>query len=285
MYKILLTGATGFVGSNILKELSQNNQIFILIRKKPVQKKFIHKNIFFVKFTNYEELNKKLKKMNIDIAIHCATHYVKNHTYEDIKKLINSNILLGNIILENLSVMKVKKFINFSTVWQDPHPKKNNFQNLYAAYKSGFNKIVNFYRKILSKIEFFEIVLSDTFGFGDKRNKLINTLRNNFLAGRTTKIVSKNLYINLLNVDDIVKGLITITKKNTKPGQYVLKNSNDLRIFELIKIFNKSSSNKIKVKWLSNKIIKNKIIKYDQLKPWAPKKSGVKDIINYIKKK
>ena len=285
MNKILLTGATGFVGSNILKELSQYNQIFILIRKKPVQKKFIHKNIIFVKFTNYEELNKKLKKMNIDIVIHCATHYIKNHTYEDIKKLINSNILLGNIILENLSVMKVKKFINFSTVWQDPYPIKNNFHNLYAAYKSSFNKIVNFYKKTLSKIEFFEIVLSDTFGFGDKRNKLINTLRNNFLAGRTTKIVSKNLYINLLNVDDIVKGLITITKKNTKPGQYVLKNSKDLRIFDLIKIFNKSSSNKIKVKWLSKKIIKNKIIKYDQLKTWAPKKSGVKDIINYIKKK
>ena len=285
MFKILLTGATGFVGSNILKELSKYNQIFILIRKKPTQKKFIHKNIIFVKFTNYEELNKKLKKLNIDIVIHCATHYIKNHTYKDIKKLINSNILLGNIILENLSNMKVKKFINFSTVWQDPHPKKNNFQNLYAAYKSGFNRIVNFYRKILSNVEFFEIVLSDTFGFDDKRSKLINTLKNNFLANRTTKIVSKNLYINLLNVDDIVNGLITITKKTTKPGQYVFKNSNDLKIYDLIKIFNKSNGNKIKVKWLSTKVIKNKIIKYDKLKPWAPKKSGVKDIINYIKNK
>ena len=239
MFKILLTGATGFVGSNILKELSKYNQIFILIRKKPTQKKFFHKNIIFVKFTDYEELNKKLKKLNIDIVIHCATHYIKNHTYKDIKKLINSNILLGNIILENLSNMKVKKFINFSTVWQDPHPKKNNFQNLYAAYKSGFNRIVNFYRKILSNVEFFEIVLSDTFGFDDKRSKLINTLKNNFLANRTTKIVSKNLYINLLNVDDIVNGLITITKKTTKPGQYVFKNSNDLKIYDLIKIFNK----------------------------------------------
>jgi len=285
MFKILLTGATGFVGSNILKELSQYNKIFILIRKKPSQKKFFHKNIIFVKFTNYEELNKKLKKINIDMVIHCATHYIKNHTYKDIKKLINSNILLGNIILENLDDMKVKKFINFSTVWQDPHPIKNDFQNLYAAYKSSFNKIVNFYKKILTNVDFFEVVLSDTFGFGDKRNKLINTLRNNFLANKTTKIVSKNLYINLLNVDDIVQGLTTITKKTTKPGQYVFKNSSDLRIFDLIKIFNKSNTKKIKVKWLSRKIIKNNIIKYDQLKTWAPKKSGVKDIINYIKTK
>ena len=127
MFKILLTGATGIVGSNILKELSQNNQIFILIRKKPTQKKFFHKNIIFVKFIDYEELNKKLKKLKVDIVIHCATHYIKNHNYKDIKKLINANILLGNIILENLLDMKVKKFINFSSVSQDPQPKKNDF--------------------------------------------------------------------------------------------------------------------------------------------------------------
>ena len=144
MLKILLTGSTGFIGSNILKELSQNHKIFILIRKKLIQKKFFHKNIILVKFTNYEQLNKKLKKLNIDVVIHCATHYVKNHKYTDIKKLINSNIFLGNIILENLNNMKVKKFINFSTVWQDPYPKEDNFQNLYAAYKSGFNKIIKF---------------------------------------------------------------------------------------------------------------------------------------------
>ena len=93
------------------------------------------------------------------------------------------------------------------------------------------------------------------------------------------------MYINLLNVDDLVNGLISITKKTTKPGQYVFKNSSDLKIFDLIKIFNNLNENKIKVKWLSTKIIKNKIIKYDQLKPWAPKKSGVNDIINYLKTK
>lgn len=283
MLKILLTGSTGFIGSNILRELYQNHKIFLLIRKKPTQKKFFHKNIIFVKFTNYDQLNKKLKKLNIDIVIHCATHYVKNHKYTDIKKLINSNIFLGNIILENLNNMKVKKFINFSTVWQDPYPKEDNFKNLYAAYKSGFNKIIKFYNKKLPNIKFFEIILSDTFGFGDKRNKLINTLKNNFTAKKATKIISKNLYINLLNVEDIVLGLTTLIKKKIKPGQYVLKNSKDLRVFDLIKIFNRSNNNKIKAIWLSQKIIRNKITRYYKLKDWTPHKSSLMDIIKYIK--
>jgi nucleoside-diphosphate-sugar epimerase len=283
MKKILLTGATGFVGSNILENFYKDNQIFILIRRKPREKKFYHKNIFFIKFDNFKNLNNKLKKLRIDLVIHCATHYVKHHEYKDVKKLIDSNIFLGNILLENLSFMKVKKFINFSTVWQDPNPKKHDFQNLYAAYKSGFSKIVKFYKKILTKIDFFEIVLSDTYGLGDNRDKLINTIKRNFKTNRVTKIISKNLYINLLNVKDIIKGLKIILQKKTKPEQYIFKNSKDLKIFDLIEKFNKLNDNKIVIRWLSNKIIKNKILKYNQLKSFKATESSIKNIINYIK--
>ena len=283
MKKILLTGATGFVGSNILENFYKDNQIFILIRRKPRKKNFYHKNIFFIKFDNFKNLNNKLKKLRIDIVIHCATHYTKHHEHKDVKKLIDSNIFLGNILLENLSFMKVKKFINFSTVWQDPNPKKDNFQNLYAAYKSAFSRIVKFYKKILTKIDFFEIVLSDTYGLGDNRDKLINTIKRNFKTNRATKIISKNLYINLLNVKDIVKGLKIILQKKAKPGQYIFKNSYNLKIYDLIKKFNKLNVNKIRVKWMSNKIIKNKILKYNQLKYWRPISSNVNDIVNYIK--
>ena len=40
MEKILLTGATGFIGTNLLNKLSKENKVFILVRKIP-KKKFI----------------------------------------------------------------------------------------------------------------------------------------------------------------------------------------------------------------------------------------------------
>ena len=40
MKRILLTGSTGFIGSNILKDFQKDNQIFILLRKKKKIKKF-----------------------------------------------------------------------------------------------------------------------------------------------------------------------------------------------------------------------------------------------------
>ena len=113
---ILLTGATGFIGSNILKKLVDKNNLFIIIRDKRKNKYFKNKNVKIINFNSYENLSNKLKKIKVSIVIHAATHYVKNHTTKDLQKFTNSNILLGNVILDNLNNMRVKKFINFSTM-------------------------------------------------------------------------------------------------------------------------------------------------------------------------
>ena len=49
MKKVLLTGGTGFVGSNILKELSKSYQIYNLVRSKNKKKiKNVHNFYFLV---------------------------------------------------------------------------------------------------------------------------------------------------------------------------------------------------------------------------------------------
>ena len=56
-------------------------------------------------------------------------------------------------------------------------------------------------------------------------------------------------------------------------------------MIDLINIFNKNTNKKIKVKWLSNKIIKEKIYTYKKLKGWTPKESSKIEIIKIIQKK
>lgn len=282
MPNILLTGSTGFIGSNILKNISKDNKVYVTLRKNSKEISVFNNKIKTLKFENFAQLSSKLKKIKIDIVIHAATHYVKKHKESDIKKLGESNIFFGNVILENIQVMKVKKFINFSTVWEDKNENKN-MKNLYAAYKKSFGLILNFYKKKYPKIKFYELMLSDTFGENDNRPKIINTLKKNFYAGKITNVVSKNLYLNLLNVNDIVEAVNIILKKKIKPDKYVLKNTKYFNIFNLIQLFNKKNDKKIKVKWLSKKILKNKIFKYKKLKNWQPYKSDIKDIINSIK--
>ena len=281
MKNILLTGSTGFIGSELLKYLSNYNKVYITVRKKN-KINSNNKNIIKIYFNSHKNLSYKIKKLKIDTVVHCATHYVKNHKFEDIKELSESNILFGNIILENLKVMRVKKFVNFSTVWENYDGKKDNCYNLYSAYKAGFGKIISFYKKENKNIKFLNLVISDTFGLRDKRKKLVNLLKTNYKRNLVTKVISKNLYINLLNVKDIVSAIKLILNKNYKSDTYILKNKNNFKIYDIIKKIEKYSQKKIKVKWLSNKIIKEKIYKFKTLKGWKPKNSNIKDIIRII---
>ena len=284
MHKILLTGYSGFIGSEILNQLSKNNTIYITQRNK---KKVNNKNIQNIKkiyFKNYDNLNYKLNKLKIDIVIHCATHYIKNHTSKDIKKLSDSNILFGNVILENLKAMKVKKFIYFNTVWENYDSIKKNYFNLYAVYKSIFKEIISYYKKNLTSIKFYNLLISDTFGVMDKRKKIINILKLNYKKNKNTKILSKNLYLNLLNVEDIIEAVKILINKNYKSDEYILKNSKNFSLKEIVDRINKSSKKKIKVKWVSNKTIKEKLFKSNRLKNWKPRKSNIRDIVNTIKK-
>ena len=282
MPNILLTGATGFIGSNILKTIKLNNQVFLIQRHNSKTKIKKSKNIKVLKFKDYDSLSNKLKKIKVNTIIHCATHYKKKHTYKDISTFVDANIMLGNIILENIKSLKVKQFINFSTTWEDIDNRENNPKNLYAAYKKSFNCIIQHYKKSFPNINFIELMIVDTFGENDKRQKLINTLRKNYNQNKITKIISKKLYLNLINVEDIVNAVEVILKNKIQPGKYILKNSNYLNISKLIKYINKNNNNKIKVKWLSNFLIKDKIFKYKKLKYWNPKKSNIVNIKNLI---
>ena len=281
MKKILLTGSTGFIGSELLKNLSNYNKVYITLRRKN-KIKLINKNIIKIYFNSYKNLSHKFKKLKIDTVIHCATHYVKSHKFEDIKKFSDSNILFGNIILENLKIMRVKKFVNFSTVWENFDGKKDNYYNLYSTYKASFVKIISFYKKKNRDIKFLNLVISDTFGLRDKRKKIVNLLKTNYKRNLITKIVSKNLYINLLNVKDIVNAIELILKRNYKSDTYILKNKNDFKIYDIIKEIDKYSQKKLIVKWLSDKKIKEKTYQFKTLKGWKPKNSSIKNIVKII---
>ena len=282
MSNILLTGSTGFIGSNLLQELSKENTIYILLRYPFKKLNLVKKNIIKIKYKNYNNLDFKLKKLRIDTVIHCATHYVKEHKRNDIKKFAESNILFGNIILENLEKMKVKKFINFSTVWADNY-KIDGYVNLYSLYKKSFSLITQYYIKKFTQIKFYDLLISDTFGFGDKRPKIINILKKNYKKNKITKILSENLYLNLLNIEDISRAINIILNKKITPNKYVIKNSKEIKVSDIIALFNKKNKKKLRVKWSSKKLIKSKIINYKKLTGWKPKKSNIDNIISIIK--
>ena len=283
MKKILITGSNGFVGKNILIELLSKYKIYVTVRKEFFrQRKRTDKNLLFIIFKNHNDLNIKLKKIKVDYVIHCATNYLKVHKSNDIHDLINTNITFGNIILENLNKMNVKKFINFSTVWQDFDGKENLPFNLYSATKSAIENIIRYYEIKLKNISFYNLYIGDTYGYHDNRKKIINVIKTRINGNKSINITSKNLFLNLLNVFDITNAIKILLKKNIKSGNYNLTNKSFIKISKVLDILRKKYNFKISLKYNSNRIIKFKIFKLKRLPYWKPVKSDATDLIKFL---
>ncbi len=279
MAKILITGSSGFVGYNILKKLIISNTVYATSRKNITSK---HKNLKYIHFKNHEDLNLKLRKIKVDTIIHCATHYIKSHHFNDVAKIMSANLEFGTVILENLKTMNVKKFVNFCTVWQNFNSTKYDPFNLYSASKNAFLNILRFYQKNNKDIKYFNLYISDTFGPNDNRVKLSNILKNNFSKRNKIKIISKNLSINLINIKDIVSAIEVILFKNINQGSYNITNKNNFLIKKIISKLKEDKKFKISIYWGKEKKNNIKIYKFKNLPFWKPRHSKFNDLINFI---
>ena len=178
--------------------------------------------------------------------------------------------------------MNVKKFINFSTVWQDFDGKENLPFNLYSATKSAFENIIRYYEIKLKNISFYNLYIGDTYGYHDNRKKIINVIKTRINSNKLINITSKNLFLNLLNVFDITNAIKILLKKNIKSGNYNLTNKSFIKISKVLDILRKKYNFKISLKYNSNRIIKFKIFKLKRLPYWKPVKSDTTDLIKFL---
>ncbi len=275
MDNIIITGASGFIGKNILNFYKDKKIIVVTKGNKIKKSKFVK----VINYKNFDELILKLKKIKAKIVIHCATHYVRKHKLEDIKNINEANILLGNIILEMSESIGVKKFINFTSIWELQN------KNLYSYSKKFFSELIEFYKRKYIQMKFYNIYLSDTFGKGDNRKKILPTIKRKYKGNQVIKIVSKNLKLNFLNIEDLLNSINILIKKNKiKPGNYLMMNNKNFLIHKIFMQFNSINKKKIKFKYKSKESINTKIPNIRLLPGLKLDNSKISNIIEYIRR-
>lgn len=283
--KLLLTGTSGFIGYNFLKYiLSKNYYVIDILRTKnknnkklqKLKKKYPknYKTIFFKE--NYQ-LQKKISKVKVDFFINFATFYKNSHSYDDIFSFVDSNVLFPTLIYDSI-YNKVKKIINFGTMMQYKDSTKFFSKNLYAATKSAFEIISDFYLLKNKNVNFYNLKLYESYGEDDYREKLVPTIIKNYKKNKVTKILSKTLELNIIHVDDIIKAIIILLNNNIASGTYCLKQKKNLRIKDLIKILNKKLTKKIKIKFGSARLDKIYQVPLKILPKWKPDKKLIEKI-------
>ena len=287
---LLLTGTTGFVGYKfLLFALSNNFSVIDVLREKNKKNKKIiklkeiypkkYKNIFF---SNNNSLSKQLKNTKADYFINFATLYSNNHSHSQITDFVDSNILFPTLIYDIIN-NKIKKMINFGSMMQHSKDAKLVSKNLYAATKNAFEMIANYYANINNKTKFYNIKFYESFGDNDNRKKIIPTIINNYKQKKTTKIISKQLALNIIHTDDIINSIMILLNNNITPGTYCIKNTKNIKISNLINTLNKVLNKKIKVKYGNKSITSNYYNNLKILPKWKPIKNLENKIIKTFK--
>ena len=251
--RILVTGATGFIGTNLTRELRKNNDLFILGQFEGDPEKLGLPGIIMT--DDIRHLADYIKSNEIEGIIHLASLYLTVHSPEQIKDLVLSNVYFGTTVLEAASLAgTVKWFLNTGSIWQNYNVrgKAYNPVNLYAATKEAFIDMAKYYSDVFG-IRFCTLKLCDTYGPNDTRKKLFKLFKDHSESGEVLKMSPGEQKIDLIYITDIVAGysrLIELLASNVAlDSEYVLTSGIQIPLKELAQIFCDVSGRRLDIEW------------------------------------
>lgn len=254
---VLITGASGFIGSHLINRLSKEKiRISVIVRPSTDQSLLINK-FPSIKVYVYDgstgSLDKILKQARPEAVFHLASMFLATHSPADIASLIESNILFGTQLLEAMIANQCHNLINTGTSWQ--HFQNGSYcpVNLYAATKQAFDDIVAYYVSSTC-LKVITLKLFDTYGAGDRRHKLFKILRDASLSSRMIKMSPGRQMIDLVNIDDVIDAYLLaarrIARSTGKNNEcFAVSSGKLLELKEIVKIYSRLANRKINVFW------------------------------------
>jgi len=164
-------------------------------------------------------------------VIHFASKFTPRHDSSDVSDLIDSNVKYGTQILESISGLSKKRFINVCSAWQSLSFYPDLF-TLYGSSKRAFLEILEFYKQD-SNVDFSNIYLFDNYGEEDSRGKIVQLLIEAAIKGNTLDLRSKDQVINLLHVDDVLTAILRVLEFEDKHENFVIQSKDFISVGEL----------------------------------------------------
>lgn len=248
--KIMITGADGFIGKNLLEHLLEKNYSVLGISRKISNKKLRKISLF-----NFKNLQSFINRNKFDVVIHLAASINE----EDPDTMLKNNYV---ITLNLLNACKsTKKFIFASS-----HAVYGESQYLPIDEEHPTNSVTNYgLSKIicenLCKMFYYSynlntiiLRLSSVYGANQTSKTLIPTFISNSLNKET---ITLHQYQNgfqimdLINIQDVCNAIHCVIKSKKTFGIYNVATGKPITVTEIANEINKINSSKIIIKHVS----------------------------------
>ncbi len=202
---IFITGASGYLGSHLVKELSKENQVFSLMRKTSSKKRIEGTYSEVIYTDEVDVLERAFVQYNPDIIINTVALYGRKG--ESISELVNANIHFPTKLLQLAEKYDSKAFIHTGTSLTDDISP-------YALTKNTFVKLAKF--NSVRSLKFVDVSLEHFYGPGDDHSKFTSYVINACIKGESLALTEGLQRRDFIYIEDVVEAYKTIVKNLTQ---------------------------------------------------------------------
>lgn len=210
--RVLLTGATGFLGSHLLKALLNKGHEVVILKRSSSNVYRIQDEIgSIVSYdVDLQPLELAFKEQEIEVVIHTAGQYGRGDC--GIVKMLESNVIFGVRLLDACQKYNTNIFINTDTMLQSS-------LNNYSLSKKHF---VDWLKQYLEEVQIVNLKLEHMYGTKDDNNKFVSwflsQLKDGVLEIKLTSGVQNRDFI---YVDDVVSAFLTVLEKSKDLPKFI----------------------------------------------------------------
>jgi len=233
--RILITGATGYLGSQLTSSLvNKGYDITVLIRETSNTKRLQH-ILHQIEVVYVSDIDTLFNRKSIDLIIHLAANYGRNK--ENDYTVLDANVSFPLQLLDSAIKARIPFFINTAT---SLHP----FTNSYSLTKYHFHNWLEMHQ---SSISVYELVLEYFFGPDDEDWKFINMLFNKFRNNEDSiSLTSCEQKRYFYYIDDIVEAFelaINTIKQTSKLKSFHVADAHIHELKDVVKACKKIAQN------------------------------------------
>ena len=231
--RAIVTGATGFVGQWLVRELCANNHdVTVIVRDEKKVPAEWRNSVEIVEsaLENYGNLEKSdFKYESYDVFFHFAWAGTSGHDRS------NYDMQLRNVFAacESINLAKrllCRRFLNAGSLMEYDVMKylPQDGAEPTAAYIYGISKMTaDFMLKTLAVregIEYINVIISNIYGVGENSARFLNQLLRKLICNERMSLTSGEQLYDFIYVTDAVKGIVYAAQKGKNNSVYYIGN-------------------------------------------------------------
>ena len=262
MKKVIITGANGFVGSRLVKEMSDASVLVYAVVKDERENIESISNlngvhIIYCNMSEYDTLANKIAIINggveVDVFFHFAWAGVSGEDQANFEVQLD-NIYYSCKAFLSATEMKVLKFVYAASIHEyeimkqfEKNPSEIKYRQIYSAAKISAHLMLSCLANN-SKVNFCSVIISNIFGPGEMSSRLINSTIRGWLTENTASFTHARQLYDFIYIDDAVKGIVKVGELGVHGRNYYLGSCRIMPLRQYLEIFKEIVNKKAKMK-------------------------------------